>query len=233
MIGRLPARRGSRAGRAAAFVILAIVAWAAAAVAADHAAIDRILQAVIHDDGIQTRSPLSGEPAQAGAATPRALTVPEPVKAAARAAGYVLLAALLIGGVFLLGSGAVAMVRRSGARRAAPVLVPAAEPTPPAVDAPVADESERLARAGDFGGAIHLLLLLAVDRLQRHRGAVLPRCLTSREVLRRARPPGEAGDALAGLVAAVEASHFGGTAVDEATWRRCRDGYRLIAAAAP
>ena len=115
----------------------------------------------------------------------------------------------------------------------APALAPTADPPPPAIDAPDADESERLAEAGDFSAAIHLLLLLAVDRLQGHGRAVLPRCLTSREVLGRARPPGEAGDALAGLVAAVEASHFGETAADEATWRRCRDGYRLIAAAAP
>jgi len=221
------------AGRAAVFVILAIVAWAAAVGAADRAAIDRILQAVIHDDGIQTRSPLSGEPVQAGAATtPPPLTLPEPIRAAARAAGYALLAALLIGGAILLGSGGVAMVRRSGARGAAPPAT-TADPPPLAVDAPIADESERLAQAGDFSAAIHLLLLLAVDRLQGHGRAALPRCLTSREVLRRARPPGEAGDALAGLVAAVEASHFGATAADEATWRRCRDGYRLIAAASP
>ena len=222
------------ASRAAVFVTLAIVAWAAAAAAADPAAIDRIVQAVIHDEGIQTRSPLSGEPVQAGAAATQPLmTLPEPVRAAARAAGYVLLAALLIGGVILLSSGAVAMVRRPGARGAAPALAPTGDPPPPAIDAPDADESERLAEAGDFSAAIHLLLLLAVDRLQGHGRAVLPRCLTSREVLGRARPPGEAGDALAGLVAAVEASHFGETAADEATWRRCRDGYRLIAAAAP
>jgi hypothetical protein len=227
MIGRMPARRWPKAGRAAVLVILVVGAWAAVAGAADRAAIDRIVQAVIHDDGIQTRSPLSGEPEQA------TLTLPAWVKAVARAVGYILLALLAIGGVVLLGSGAVATVRRRATRRPAAVLTPVADPPVPAVEAPDADETERLARGRDFSAAIHLLLRLAIDRLERHRGAVLPRCLTSREVLARARPPGKAGDALAGLVAAVEASHFGGAVTDEATWRRCRDDYRLIAAAAP
>src|SRR5207247_6703390 len=68
MIGRLPARRGPMASRAAVFVTLAIVAWAAAAAAADPAAIDRIVQAAIHDEGTHTRSPLCGETLTAGAA---------------------------------------------------------------------------------------------------------------------------------------------------------------------
>lgn len=215
------------AGRAAVLVILVVGTWTAVAGAADRATIGRIVQAVIHDNGIQTRLPLSGEPEQA------TLTLPAWVKEAARAAGYVLLTAAAIGGLVLLGSGAVATVRRRATRHPATVLTPVADPPVPALEAPDADETERLARAGDFSAAIHLLLRLAVDRLERHRGAVLPRCLTSREVLARARPPGEVGEALAGLVAAVEVSHFGGTAADEATWRRCRDDYRLIAAAAP
>jgi hypothetical protein len=225
MIGRLPVRPGPMAGRVAVLVILAVLAWAAAAGAADRAAIDRVVQAVIHDDDIQTQPP--GEPEQA------TLTLPAWVKAVARAVGYILLALLAIGGVVPLGLGAVATVRRRATRRTAAVLTPVADPPVPAVEGPDADETERLARAGDFSAAIHLLLRLAVDRLERHRGALLPRCLTSREILARARPPGKAGDALVGLVAAVEASHFGGAVADEATWRRCRDDYRLIAAAAP
>jgi hypothetical protein len=226
MIGRLSARPWPMAGCMAVLVILVVGAWAAVAAAADRAAIDRIVQAVINDDGIQTRTPLAGEPEQP------TLTLPAWVKAVARAAGYILLALLAIGGLVLLGSGVVATVRRRATRRATTVLTPVADPPVPAARAPDPDETERLARAGDFSAAIHLLLLLAVEQLERHRGAVLPRCLTSREVLARARPAGDAGDALAGLVAAVETSHFGGTVADEAAWHRCRDGYRLIAAAA-
>ena len=222
MIGRLPARPGPMASRVAVLVILVVGAWAAVAGAADRAAIHRVLQAVIDDDGIQTQPP--GEPDQS------TLTLPAWVAAVARAIGYILLAGLAIGVLVLLGAGAVATVRHRATRRPATVLTPVADPPMPGVEAPDADDAERLARAGDFSAAIHLLLLLAIDRLERHRGTVLPRCLTSREVLARARPSGEAGVALARLVAAVEASHFGGSAADEATWHRCRDGYRLIAA---
>jgi hypothetical protein len=213
------------AARVAVLVILVVAAWTAVAGAADRATIDRIVQSVIQDDDIQTRLPLSGEPEQA------IFTLPPWFKDVVRALGYILLAGAAIGGLVLLGSGAVATVRRRTTRRGATVLTPVADPPGPAVEAPDPDETERLARAGDFSAAIHLLLRLAVDRLERHRGAVLPRCLTSREVLARARPPGEAGNALAGLVAAVEVSHFGGAVADEATWRRCRDDYRLIASA--
>src|SRR5690349_14324272 len=130
MIGRLPARPRLMAGRVAVLVILVVGAWAAMAGAADRAAIDRIVQAVIHDADIQTRSPLAGEPEQ------HTLRLPAWVRAVARAAGDVLLALLAIGGLVLLGSGAVATVRRRATRRAATVLTPVADPPVPAAQAP-------------------------------------------------------------------------------------------------
>jgi uncharacterized protein DUF4129 len=213
------------------------MAWTAAAGAGDDAAaIGDILQTVIRDADIQTHSPRSSE--ESGKAVPSAaetgLAFPEPVRAVVRTAGLVLLVLLGLGSLLLIGGLVGPLVRSRGGRPAVPSVEPMADPASPAAgDTPDPDEIERLARGGDFSGAIHLLLLRALGQLERRRDGLLPRSLTSREILRRGPLPGEAGAALAGLVAAVEASHFGGAAADEATYRQCHDGYRRLIAAAP
>lgn len=83
-------------------------------------------------------------------------------------------------------------------------------------------EAERLAAAGAFGEAIHVLLLVAVERLAAVREAAPPVSLTSRELVRVLAPePGARGPFLV-LVGAVEVSLFGGRALDAADFQRCR-----------
>src|SRR5258708_14777410 len=176
-------------GWIAAAALLLPMAWAAGAGAGDSApAIRDILQAVIRDADIQTLSPRSGEePGRTAPAPPAAEPGPalvEPVRAAVLVAGLILLALLGLGSLLLIGRIAVTLVRRRRSRPAAAPLAPLADPAA-SRDAPDPDETERLARRGDFSGAIHLLLLRALGRIEPRLLRALPRALASREVLRR------------------------------------------------
>jgi len=92
------------------------------------------------------------------------------------------------------------------------------------------DAAEALAAAGRFGEAIHMLLLRTLEALAARRGALAPSS-TSREILGAAALSGDARQALEGLVAAVEVSHFGGAAPGEGDWRSCLDAFHRFLAA--
>ena len=100
----------------------------------------------------------------------------------------------------------------------------------PAGDAPLPDldEIERLARAGAFAEAIHLMLLRALEALRRRLGTSWAKSLTSREIARRSELPATDRSALKMLVGAVEISRFGGKNANEQIYRACLDQYRLI-----
>jgi hypothetical protein len=93
---------------------------------------------------------------------------------------------------------------------------------------PEPDEIERLARAGAYAEAIHLMLLRALHALRRRLGASWSKSMTSREIVRR--PELGPGDrqALRMLVGAVEISRFGEQGANEQIYRTCLDHYRLI-----
>jgi hypothetical protein len=97
---------------------------------------------------------------------------------------------------------------------------------------PEPDEIERLARAGAYAEAIHLMLLRALDALRRRLGASWAKSLTSREITRRAELAATDRQALKVLVGAVEISRFGGQRANEQVYLACLDHYRLIGAAA-
>ncbi len=84
-------------------------------------------------------------------------------------------------------------------------------------------EADRLARQGDFGAALHLLLLYCLNEMRRRFGLGLPPSLTSREILGLSVLPEIRRTGLSVIVSAVEISHFGGRPVDEATYRSCRE----------
>jgi len=107
---------------------------------------------------------------------------------------------------------------------------PAEEPAPALSDAPLRD-AQALAREGRFAEAIHVLLLRAFEQLLRARGISVAPGWTSREVVERASYPGQAREALAGLVSAVETCTFGGQPASEDDYRLCADRYRHLAAA--
>jgi hypothetical protein len=98
------------------------------------------------------------------------------------------------------------------------------------IDRPLGD-AEELARRGLFGEAIHVLLLRTLQELARRLPERLPRSLTSREILARVRIPDDARSALAGLVGAVEVSHFGNLEPGEADFQHCRQHFQRFAAA--
>ena len=81
------------------------------------------------------------------------------------------------------------------------------------------ESAQRLAAAGRFAEAIHLLLLETLAALSR--AARLAPSLTSREIAARVPLPARAREALAGLVAAVEISRFGGAPAGERDYRAC------------
>ena len=100
----------------------------------------------------------------------------------------------------------------------------------PAGDAPLPDldEIERLARAGAFAEAIHLMLLRALEALRHRLGTSWAKSLTSREIARRSELAPTDRSALKMLVGAVEISKFGGKSANEQIYRACLDQYRLI-----
>jgi hypothetical protein len=100
----------------------------------------------------------------------------------------------------------------------------------PAGDAPLPDldEIERLARAGAFAEAIHLMLLRALEALRNRLGTSWAKSLTSREIARRSELAPTDRSALRMLVGAVEISKFGGKSANEQIYRACLDQYRVI-----
>jgi hypothetical protein len=109
-------------------------------------------------------------------------------------------------------------------------VVVAAQPIARNTDAPLPelDEIERLARAGAYAEAIHLMLLRALEALRRRLGASWAKSMTSREIVRRTELPASDRSALKMLVGAVEISRFGGQSANEQIYRACLDQYRLI-----
>jgi hypothetical protein len=93
---------------------------------------------------------------------------------------------------------------------------------------PELDEIERLARAGAYAEAIHLMLLRALEALRRQLGTTWAKSMTSREIARRAELGPTDRRALKVLVGAVEISRFGGQSANEQVYRTCLDHYRLI-----
>jgi len=87
----------------------------------------------------------------------------------------------------------------------------------------------RLAEQGLYDQAIHALLMLSIGAISRRLGVSTARGLTSRELLE-VFPLDEARSrAFAGLVAAVEVSHFGGIEAVEGDYVRCVEYYRTSA----
>lgn len=98
------------------------------------------------------------------------------------------------------------------------------------IERPLGD-AEELARRGQFGEAVHVLLLRTLQELARRLPERLPPSLTSREILARVRIPDDARRPLAALVGAVEVSHFGGVEPVESDFHHCRQHFERFAEA--
>ena len=93
---------------------------------------------------------------------------------------------------------------------------------------PVEGDLEALVDRGEYGAAIHLLLLKALDRLA-GRGRPIPAGRTSREVLSASADLApSAHGALGELVAAVERYLFGGREPQRQDFDRCRRAFGVV-----
>ncbi|MGF1594407.1 MAG: hypothetical protein ACFCUW_14075 [Kiloniellaceae bacterium] len=117
------------------------------------------------------------------------------------------------------------------------VEVPLQVTTPPAgqreADPGSLAEADRLAAAGRFGEAIHLLLMVAMERLHRELGPRVAPAMTSREVLRLPALPEATVAPLTRMVELSEISHFGGRRAGEPDYRSARDGFLRFSGEAP
>jgi hypothetical protein len=86
-------------------------------------------------------------------------------------------------------------------------------------------EADALAAKGRYAEAIHLLLFRSVEDIARRRPQVVRPALTSRELAAAPGVPGSARALFARIAAGVEASLFGGRAVDEEGWVMARAAY--------
>ena len=142
-----------------------------------------------------------------------------------------LLLAVAIGGFLLLGI--YLLMKR-------PALPATATPAPPrtatavtvapavSASAPIPgpiDEAERLAQAGRYGEAIHLILLRFLGELRHSAQVTMTDASTSREILRSGAVPTTMRSGLATVIGAVELCHFGGRDADEKLFRHCAEAY--------
>jgi hypothetical protein len=98
------------------------------------------------------------------------------------------------------------------------------------VERPLGDADELAAR-GLYTEAIHTLLLRTLQELVRSANVRVAPAQTSREILAMVPLLGDARGALAGLITAVEITHFGGGVPDASDYARCRQQFNVFAAA--
>jgi Domain of unknown function (DUF4129) len=98
------------------------------------------------------------------------------------------------------------------------------------IDRPLGDADE-LARCGEFAEAIHTLLLRTLQELVRSAAVRVDPATTSREILARVPLLADARSALAGLITAVEVTHFGDEPANADDYERCRRQFHVFAEA--
>lgn len=181
-----------------------------------------------HAEQIAKDPSLQHEPPSPKAPPPSSVNIPIPPEVFLYLLVAVLAVALCIVAYHLYGT--YAFGRRVSKKVDQPLQVATQPIARPAGDAPLPDldEIERLARAGAFAEAIHLMLLRALEALRHRLGTSWAKSLTSREIARRSELAPTDRSALKMLVGAVEISKFGGQSANEQIYRACLDQYRLI-----
>lgn len=93
------------------------------------------------------------------------------------------------------------------------------------------EDADRLAKAGRFGDAIHLILFRSIEDIGKKRPEAVRAAFTSRDIVEAA-PLSEAGRSAFRLIAeAVERSFFGGLPAEADDFDRCRRQYEAFALA--
>jgi hypothetical protein len=147
------------------------------------------------------------------------------------------LASLLLWGLVAVGAiilGAAVYQQLAGYRGDEETAAPARRQTDAQLAAVIErprDDADELAAQGRFADAIHTLLLRTLHELaSQHLVRVTP-SMTSREILARVALLGEAREALAGLIVAVEQTWFGDEVPQHEDYLRCRAQFDRFAAA--
>jgi hypothetical protein len=175
----------------------------------------------------EARKPREATPRrrQSAGGTSSAAGVSTALGVVSRALLWMVVAVVIIVLLVFLGNGIVRWRERRDPGAPLPggdTVAPGEKPRPRLV------EVERLAGQGHYGEAVHRLLLIAVDRLTRHRGESLEDSLTSREILRRLRLGEEGRGALERLVAGTERFLFAEVAVDREEFEACRRAFETL-----
>jgi len=95
------------------------------------------------------------------------------------------------------------------------------------------EEADALAAEGRYAEAIHLLLLVALERLRRELGPKVAPALTSREVLQVAPVPEAVVAPLTRMVAISEIKHFGGRDAAAPDYQSCRRDFLHFSSGEP
>jgi hypothetical protein len=105
---------------------------------------------------------------------------------------------------------------------------PAAAPRPPPREGPHPSLArvEELAREGQFGRAIHALLLCMIDELRSRSPAARTPSLTARELTARVQVHESQRRALAAVVDEAERVHFGGRRAGADEYERCLEAFQ-------
>jgi hypothetical protein len=88
--------------------------------------------------------------------------------------------------------------------------------------------ADDLAAAGDFAGAMHLILIESVGELRNRLATPIAASLTSREILERAPLSQEERSALADIVSGVEISYFGAYRPGAEEYAACRHSFESL-----
>lgn len=113
-------------------------------------------------------------------------------------------------------------------RRTRPEAPPEWRPAPAQARALLA-EADRLAADGDYGQAVHLLLLRSIEDIERWQGNPVGTALTARDIAAATALPAAARPVFSRLVAVVERALFGQCPVSATEWQGARDAYRGFA----
>lgn len=141
---------------------------------------------------------------------------------------YVFWGGLIVGAALILYFLLRELIPERWFRRKTQVAVTDWRPEPAQARA-LLDDADRLAAAGRFEEAIHLLLFRSIDDLMARRpGAVRP-ALTSRDIAGLEVLPSDARAAFARLAEAVERSFFAGRPAGDEDFGRARGDYQAFA----
>jgi len=90
-------------------------------------------------------------------------------------------------------------------------------------------DADARAAAGDYDGAVHIILLRSIDDIEAWRGQALSPSLTARDIAEAAELPEGARGVFARIAAVVERSIFAGQRLSAEDWRATRNAYAAFA----